>query len=50
MTDDSNLKSGSKGLTRRSALLAGVGLAATGAFFSVAINMCLGERKCWEHG
>jgi len=32
MTDDSNLKSGSAGITRRSALLAGVGLAAAGTF------------------
>ena len=36
MTDDSNLKSGSTGLTRRSALLAGVGLAAAGTFFDAA--------------
>ena len=45
MTDDSNLKSGSAGLTRRSALLAGVGLATAGAFSGTARRTAMAQDR-----
>jgi len=43
MTNDSNLKSGSTGFTRRFTLLAGVGLAAAGTFQRVARNTAMAQ-------
>ena len=43
MTDYSSLKPGSTGLTRRSALLAGAGLAAAGALFPPARNTAMAQ-------
>ena len=45
MTDDSNVKSGSTGLTRRFALMAGVGMAATGAFPGAACKKAFAQNR-----